>query len=686
MLLDAVDEFACGGRPQAWRAVRRAVAAAPSDGLVQVLGSRMLHLLGDHGAALAAAQAAGRLGVEAAVMQYFEQAREIGWHHEARSVLERILRAGPRGAAAPRRGDHREADPFDRAFAYLLQLYMDAQHYDAAAALLAAYLAQVRPSVSNYMQAARVFERRDESAAALDAVHRALAVETATATTRLEAAALLLRLGAFDEAQQLYSGLADDDSVGAQALEALARLCLWRGDSDGALAHAERLRERDSGSAVARRIEAAVNVLRGAYADALPLLDAVLRDAPNDAEAYAWRAEARLRLGHRDEAQVDAQRSPPGAGHSFAARALHVLAALPPAVSGGAASASSRSGAAPCGAAKTPAGLFAHTAQELGAELTAIDPQALHILTSGDEHAVAALLERALTAMRGNRTPRATWVRDDGSLARLPPSTSARVASRVLLELIKIASPEETLRHFDALLARLPHSSMPLVHRGELHLWLGRYAEARVDLEGAIAVQRQTRWAWYGLACLDLLAGEPQRALDTCAYGIQVMNNTEGPVAFSYRGEAYRLLGRLDEARAELQRACELHPRRLSAWVNLGLVHGAAGDRAAQRDVFRSLASSASGLLSAAADELGEEVFERVVLNGPQSGAESCPDGETIDRLFTHVLAMMRGNRSSSCITFFTCDGQLRHVPQGQRIDPQHTVRALSRIRRVLTK
>ena len=653
---------------------------------MQVLASRVLHLLGDHRAALAASQAAAQLGVETAVMQYFEQAREIGWHHEARSVLERILRAGPRGAATPRRGDNRDADPFDRAFAYLLQLYMDAQHYDAAAALLAAHLAQVRPSVSNYMQAARVFERRDDSAAAHDAVHRALAIETATTTTRLDAAALLLRLGAFDEAQQLYAGLADDDSVGAQAQEALARLCLWRGDSDGALAHAERLRARDSASAVARRIEAAVNVLRGAYADALPQLDAVLRDAPTDAEAYAWRAENRLRLGRREEAHADAQRSPPGSSHSFAARALHVLAALPPAETASPASnvlrevSATHDSAAP----HKPPSIITHARHELAAELTAIDPQAPHILASADERAVAALLERALVAMRGNRTPLATWAREDGRLERLPRSTSARVASRVLLELIKVASPDETLRLFDDLIERLPHSSMPLVHRGELNLWLGRYPDARADLEAAIAVQRQTRWAWYGLACLDLLAGEPQRALETCAEGIRVMDNTEGPVAFSYRGEAYRLLGRLDEARVQLERACELHERRLSSWVNLGLVHGATGDCAAQRDIVNRLANRAPALLSFAAAELGEDVFERVVLKGPMAGADGDPDAATIDRLLTHILAMMRGNRSSSCITFVTADGQLHHVSQGHGINPARTAHALARVRHIL--
>jgi tetratricopeptide (TPR) repeat protein len=250
--------------------------------------------------------------------------------------------------------------------------------------------------------------------------------------------------------------------------------------------------------------------------------------------------------------------------------------------------------------------------------------------------------------------------------------------------LIKIASAEETLSCFAEVVARFPESSMPLVHRGELQLWLGRYPEARADLEGAIAIRRQTRWAWYGLACLDLLAGDPERALATCALGIRVMDHTEGPVAFSYRGEAYRLLGRLDEAREQLERACAQHPRRLSAWINLALVHGAAGNRAAQRDVFVRLTSAAPTLMSDAACELGADVFEAVVLE--RSSEAAGPDAAVIDRLLPHALAMMRGNRSSSCLTYFTSTGQLRHVPQGQRVDPGAEDRALAQLRQVLTR
>jgi tetratricopeptide (TPR) repeat protein len=280
-------------------------------------------------------------------------------------------------------------------------------------------------------------------------------------------------------------------------------------------------------------------------------------------------------------------------------------------------------------------------------------------------------------------------VRDDGSLARLPQSTSVRAAARQAMELIKVASPAETLRRLDELAARFPDSAMPLVHRGELQLWLGNYAEARADLEGAIAVHRQTRWAWYGLACLDLIDGEPARALDTCAAGIAVMYNTEGPAAFLYRGEAYRLLGRLEEARRQLQLSCESNPTRLSAWVNLALAHGAAGDRAAQRQLFQQLVHRAPALLSEAASGLGEEAFRAAVIQGYFDPRGQAPPPEVIDRVLEQVLRMMRGNRSSSCVTYFTEDGQLRHVPQdvtGIHFDGPTEERALARMAQVLRR
>jgi tetratricopeptide (TPR) repeat protein len=546
-----------------------------------------------------------------------------------------------------------------------------------------------RGSAALYLLAARAYERGGETNQARDALRVALAAQTPAASIRLKVAALQLDLGCFDEARAIYEELLDSGETALPAREALGRLCLWTGDLQGALAHAERLAALDRDGTAAPRITAAVMVLQQNHAPAVSSLDRVLSKDPRDGEAYLWRAEAQLFLGRNQAALRDALRSVE-CGYSFGAAALHLLAGLvrarrrlwprprrkaSPVDGDPCARYSEFLGYTPSGMIhdrwqrlvhpKREHGAVTHARRELAAEITEICADAAAVLAKNDARALIALLERSLAALSGNRTPLGTWVRPDGTLARLPRSVSARVRSRQVMELIRVAPADEVLRCFDELLARFPDSSMPLVHRGELQLWLGRYAEARADLEGAIAVLRQTRWAWYGLACLDLLAGDAERALATCALGIRVMHNTEGPVAFLYRGEAYRLLRRFDAAREQLQHSCALNPTRLSSWINLALVHSAGGGRAAQADIFRRLVHVAPGLMSEAARGLGEETFNAIVLEGylhdhwPAGGS----DGERMDRVLQQALTMMRGNRSSSCITYFTGDGQLCHVP-----------------------
>ncbi|MFN8643984.1 MAG: tetratricopeptide repeat protein [Candidatus Binatia bacterium] len=478
-------------------------------------------------------------------------------------------------------------------------------------------------------------------------------------------ATTLLEIGELERAADLYRAMLDDPATEPEAREALARLCLWRGDLEGALAEADAL-PRDG--TVARRVRAAVSVLRGDPVAARALLDAVIGDDPRDGEAYLWRAEAHLRLRQRDAAHRDVDRGLQH-GYAFAAFAVRLLAELPPPTRiNRLGEAMSRAYLRLRPTARTWAkGVLRQVREELHAEITATCADGAAMLADTSARRLAAALECSLRAMRGNRTPRGTWVRADGTLAPLPPTTSPRILARAALELVRVAPVAEVRRALDALAARFPDSSMPIVHRGELHLWLGDYAAARADLEAAIALHRETRWAWYGLAWLDVLAGDPRRALQTCAEGIAVMHHSEGAVALIVRGEAYRLLGRLDEARRELQRSNEVFPSRLSAWINLALVHGAAGDGDAQRATMRRIAAMAPTLVSQAAAELGEATFEHVVLERPwrRDGAPVA----ALDALLRHLLTMMRGNRASGLITYFTRAGELRHVPRGGRDD-----------------
>lgn len=652
LLRRAVTLAGAGARAAARAEAQAARAAAPRSGAVQLLAARLLALLDDYRGALDATAAALALDTPGAALQRYQLAREVGWYPEARAALERALATVP--ATAP-------AGTVDRLLEHVVGLCADAQDDDGAAVLLERYLPRARGSVALLLQAARIRQQRGDGTGAREALQRAVALEAPTETTRLAVASRLLELGDFDAAQDEYEALLRDGVAAAPALEALGRLCLWRGDGDGAIAIATRLDAVAPGAAVARRLRAAAAMLAGQPAAALALLDGVVADAPRDGEAWLWRAEAHLRLGDRAAAIADADRSQQ-CGYSFAARAVRLLAALQP-------------------------GGRVHDAtwDELAGELATLCSDAPAVLATNTSDGLAGLLDRALRALRGNRTPLASWVRDDGALASLPRSRSIRLASRRAMELIKIAPAAVALERLDALVAAHPRSSMPLVHRGELQLWLGDWAAARADLEGAIAVHRQTRWAWYGLACLDLVAGEPERALATCAEGIRVMHNTEGPVAFLYRGEAYRLLGRLDEARQQLERSCALHQSRLSAWVNLALVHAARDDRAAQAEVVRRLARVAPALLAEAAATLGEATFTAVVLDGPLAERPP-PDLAALDQTLARTLHLMRGNRSSSVVTYCTGDGVLRHVPQSSAPSPQARARALARLRELLDR
>jgi tetratricopeptide (TPR) repeat protein len=610
-------------------------------------------------------------------MLRYHQARHSGSFDVACAALEDVLRMKQRRPAAAIAND-----VVDYALDHLVALYFEHHHDAAAASVLDRFLPMARDAFSIGLRAARIYDRHGETEKALRAVRDALRSNPDDPASRLKAAAALLEIGAFDEARALYDALLDDVPRGAPAtpvVEALAQLALWRGDIECALRHADGL-VGSAADGAAKRIRAAGLVLRGDYAGALALLDAVLAADPEDGEAHLWRSETLLRLGDRANAAAAADRSR-RYGYSFAAGAIHLLAALPP---------PEARDSAPTVPGQVDGAVF-HAEQELKTELTALVPAAAELLsTPMTVGQLGELLEHALAVLQGNRNRLATWVRPDGTLARVPPTGAARMLSRDAFELIRVGAIGESFRRLDALAARFPDSSMPVVHRGELHLWLGNYAEARTDLERAIAIRRRTRWAWYGLAWLEIVTGDFERGLATCAEGIAVMGDGPYPPAFACLGEAYRRLGRLDDAREQLETACERAPTRLSAWVDLALVHGATGEHAQQAAVFAKVARLAPALVSHAANELGEDVFTAVVLAAPfgEDVAAAGVQPAMLNRVLEHVLVMMRGNRASGLVTYFTADGRFHHVPRygGQQSSPEAARHAVDKVRGVLRR
>ncbi|HEY3500568.1 MAG TPA: hypothetical protein VGK73_38005, partial [Polyangiaceae bacterium] len=258
----------------------------------------------------------------------------------------------------------------------------------------------------------------------------------------------------------------------------------------------------------------------------------------------------------------------------------------------------------------------------------------------------------------GNRSPSATFLDETGALRPLRLSESSRKASKLATWSLRYRESADIEAELASLAERFPVSPQPFCYRGELRLWLGRYAEARADFEAALARAANTRWAYIGLGASHLLEGRPERALEAFDRGAE--RTGPGPTLYVYRGEARLRLGQLEPALADLERARSMNPTRLAAYVTLALASGLSGDLDRRAALLAEIGARAPGLVSAAWFELGAD--------HPPAQLEAA--SEEIPRFLEHLLCMLRGNRSSSLITYFTCDGALRFVPPRPTPDP----------------
>jgi tetratricopeptide (TPR) repeat protein len=287
------------------------------------------------------------------------------------------------------------------------------------------------------------------------------------------------------------------------------------------------------------------------------------------------------------------------------------------------------------------------------------------LLRAGDLDGAAELLEPLLATGAGDEKLRR--MQADLDVRRSSAAGTPRDDARAVLDTIRTAEPEVLLARLEAVQERYPTSGLPWAHHGEALMWLGRYEESRASLERAIEVDHRTRWAHYGLGILHLVAGRPDEAIETCARGYAALSNTDTPFEHAVRGEALRLLGRLDHALHELAIALSANSRRLSTHVNVGLVHAAAGHSRELGESFRHVAEHAPALLVAAAADCGVDLWRR------DPGLPPWPalDDDDRARVLGAVLSRMHGNRSASCLTWLndervvrTVDGPLRDVTE----------------------
>lgn len=502
---------------------------------------------------------------------------------------------------------------------------MRAEMFDAPRAVeharRAHELAPHEPSLALRLAAVMIkLDRRDEGRALAEA---ALASHPdPTPLLRRDVADVLRAAGALEAADARYAELPNDPTATAWR----GAFSLWRGDLDAAEAHAQRA-ESFGDEFTARSLRGAVSLLRGDLTGAVDALTRAVSLRPDDATAAVWLGDALRRAGRVAEALAETRRGGERGddlGEHVAAQLVIHLASLqrgeflgPPDTTLAAALAT----------------LGAHAAPPAWTPPTPALPADLR----PPWRRRAEALEDALTRLRGNRSAAPSFVRADGALEALTTPRSPRVeAKRALWRFVASGDPNEALRVFDEIHARWPDTPEPYNYRGELYLYLGDAPTARAQFEKALARYRKSRWAYIGLGGVAVLEGDYEEALRVLAEGVALAGG-EGPTTYVYRGEALRCLGRVEDARRDLTHSVTTAPARVGAWVNLALLEHDAGDAAACGRVLDALTRRAPGFVRDAGEGDAPTVLRR-------------------------MLAMLRGNRGASCVTYFSRDGVLRSV------------------------
>ncbi|MBX3128451.1 MAG: tetratricopeptide repeat protein [Polyangiaceae bacterium] len=477
-----------------------------------------------------------------------------------------------------------------------------------------------------WLRRGRLLVELGRLAAAADVARRAASLPTATAEQLVATAELLLSVGEHDDAVALATRIADA-TPRAALLQARAANCSGRYVE--ARAFAERALVGDDAEALCQR-----GIARWLLGDAEGAgrdLDQARERAPGLGEAWIWSSEVSLRRGDVERAVeevtvgIERTKGYPLGAH-VAQIAIHARRRRP-----------------------EPS-----TYRELLALLRPVlEALGFSPLDAPSAEELRARLAAVLAALRGNRGATPTFMLPAAGggerLTALVLPRHARFLARDVQERIRVTAVETVLAELEALAAERPLEPTILCHRGEIELWLGRYDAAERSFSRALGVASDTRWAYVGLCAAALLGGRLQEAIEWCARAEAVV--VPGRTQYVYRGEAHRRLGDLTRARDDLARDRALTPSRISGWLNEALLEPAPQRL---REVWARVWQRAPGLATDACVERGVE---------PEQAVD---EPERLVALFEHVLTMMRGNRSSNFVTYFTAGGQLRFVPHGR--------------------
>lgn len=529
----------------------------------------------------------------------------------------------------------RELARRDAAGDWLVRLArMHARCHDdfGASELLAASIERRPVPFDRVLLAASSFASTARYGDGLAALHEAVRAPGIAAEQRLLAAQHFVALGdlAAAESQLDLAGAADSAAARLQR----AHLRLWRDQVAAAAALVGDLvasPQPPAPALVVRGVERLrAGDLRAAEAD----FGAAIAADPTDPTAWCWRAETRLRARRPRQALADATHATdlPSSFDPFVTNLLRVLANIED--------------------ERVPH-IAPFVLEPLTEGLTRLCPGCEPALRRGAPREIAALIWAALDRLGGNRSPTPTMIEADGSLSRLLLPPSPRWRGSWALATIQTAGIVEARRRLDAVVAECPTSPIALCYRGELDLYLGDYGSAGGFFRRAIAADETTRWAYIGSMAVALFTEGPEAAIALWERALPLAQSP-GPTLFAYRGEAYRRAGRLKLAIAELEHSVRTSPTRIGSWLNLGLARLAARSAAGLDAALDEVKRRAPGFVTDAAAELAIPVW-----NGDRLPAESAAT------LCEHMLAMLRGNRGSTYISYFTREGALRFVPRG---------------------
>jgi tetratricopeptide (TPR) repeat protein len=251
---------------------------------------------------------------------------------------------------------------------------------------------------------------------------------------------------------------------------------------------------------------------------------------------------------------------------------------------------------------------------------------------SGVQGDLQQAMDTALIELGDNLSPCPSRQSTEGLPEAFRPPPSPRAESRQIQHLLRTRPIAEVLSLFRDLQSTHPDAVTPFTYMGEVLLWFGRTAEARVELRSAVDRDITTQWAWIGLGACELLEDRPQRAIEIFQEGIE-MCRFEGPTMFAYRAEAWLEVGDLDRARQDIDQALFAKPQRLGAWLTRARIDRTRGEPDLAEALLTSLAEHCPHLFEA--------------MN---------PHGRGLEGALSWATRAMRGNRSGSLPFFFPGD------------------------------